>query len=68
MAFTLKVKLPLMTEFILVEGIDSMFLNMYVAVMVILPKSYETGLRTADLRPIFVVEVLTVLLLVAHLY
>lgn len=55
-----------MTEFILVKGVDSMLLNMDITVMIILPKGYETGLRTADLRPIFVVEVLAILLLVAH--
>lgn len=66
MVFTFKIKLSLMTEFILVKGVDSMLLNMDITVMIILPKGYETGLRTADLRPIFVVEVLAILLLVAH--
>jgi len=67
MIFPFKIELSLMPEFFLIDSIDFMFLDMDMAIMIVLPKCDLIGIGF-DHSPFFGIKVLGILLLVSHLY
>ena len=65
MVFPLKIKLSLMAKLFLINRINSIFLNVDIAIMVVLPECDLVRIGT-DQSPFLRIEVLLIMLLVSH--
>lgn len=67
MILSFEIELPLSCKFFLIDCIVSILLDVYIAIMIVLPERDLIRVG-ADHRPLFGIEVLRILLLVSHVY